>query len=71
MRIRETLLPFALPDTDETEIEAVAEAIRSGWITTGPKTRQFESEFAAAVGAKTEGMVRFYLEGCRPLEKQQ
>jgi dTDP-4-amino-4,6-dideoxygalactose transaminase len=50
--MRPTFLPFALPDTDQTEIEAVAEAIRSGWVTTGPKTRQFEAGFAAAVGAQ-------------------
>ena len=50
--VRSSFLPFSLPDTDETEVEAVAEAIRSGWITTGPKVRQFEAEFAAYVGAK-------------------
>lgn len=50
--VRSTFLPFALPDTDETEIEQVVETIRSGWVTTGPKTRQFEQEFAAKVGAK-------------------
>jgi dTDP-4-amino-4,6-dideoxygalactose transaminase len=45
-------LPFALPDTGEEEIREVAEAIESGWVTTGPKTRQFEAEFAQTVGAK-------------------
>jgi dTDP-4-amino-4,6-dideoxygalactose transaminase len=49
--MRTSFLPFALPDTDETEINQIAEAIRSGWVTTGPKTRQFEAEFAADVGA--------------------
>jgi len=49
---RSEFLPFALPDTDETEIEAVSATIRSGWITTGPRTRQFEHEFAQYVGAK-------------------
>lgn len=49
---RTPFLPFALPDLDESEIELVNEAIRSGWITTGPKTLQFEAEFARAVGAK-------------------
>lgn len=39
-------LPFALPEIGEEEIAAVAECLRSGWITTGPKTEQFESEFA-------------------------
>ncbi len=45
-------LPFALPDTGEEEIQEVAEAIASGWITTGRKTRLFEEQFAACVGAR-------------------
>ncbi|HLP15495.1 MAG TPA: DegT/DnrJ/EryC1/StrS family aminotransferase, partial [Bacteroidota bacterium] len=45
-------LPFALPDTGEDEIRDVAEAIRSGWVTTGPRTKQFEADFAASVGAR-------------------
>jgi len=45
-------LPFALPDTGEEEIREVTEAIKSGWVTTGPKTKQFETEFARAVGVK-------------------
>ncbi len=49
---RDTFLPFALPDIGEEEIAEVTEALRSGWVTTGPKTKQFEAEFAAAVGAK-------------------
>ncbi len=43
-------LPFALPDTGEEEIAAVSEAIRSGWVTTGPKTRAFEEAFAEYLG---------------------
>lgn len=50
--MRSTFLPFALPDTDEGEVLEVSEVIRSGWVTTGPKTRQFERDFAAYVGAK-------------------
>lgn len=50
--MRGSFLPFALPDTDEEEINEIAEAIRSGWVTTGPKTHQFESEFAGYVGAR-------------------
>ena len=37
---------FSPPDISEAEIELVAEALRSGWITTGPKTKQFEKEIA-------------------------
>lgn len=35
-------IPFSPPDITEAEIELVAEALRSGWITTGPKTKEFE-----------------------------
>jgi perosamine synthetase len=44
-------LPFALPDISEAEITSVVETLRSGWITTGPKTKEFERRFAEAVGA--------------------
>ena len=50
--MRPTYLPFALPDTDETELNQIRECFELGWITTGPKTKQFEQEFAAMVGAK-------------------
>jgi dTDP-4-amino-4,6-dideoxygalactose transaminase len=49
---RETYLPFALPDIDESDVARVSEALLSGWVTTGPKVRQFEHEFAAAVGGR-------------------
>lgn len=35
-------IPFSPPDMSEVEIQEVAEALRSGWITTGPKTKEFE-----------------------------
>jgi dTDP-4-amino-4,6-dideoxygalactose transaminase len=44
-------LPFALPDITDAEIGAVTDALRSGWITTGPRTKEFEKRFAEAVGA--------------------
>ena len=40
-------IPFARPDIGEEEIAAVAHAMRSGWVTTGPETKAFEQEFAA------------------------
>ena len=43
-------LPFALPDIGEEEIEAAVEAMRSGWLTTGPRAAAFEREFAEFVG---------------------
>ncbi len=39
-------IPFSPPDITEEEIEAVAEVLRSGWITTGPKTKALEKEIA-------------------------
>jgi perosamine synthetase len=52
MTMREHFLPFALPDLDESELIEIREALNSNWVTTGPKTKQFESAFAAVVGAK-------------------
>ena len=43
-------LPFALPEIGEEEINEVVDALRSGWVTTGPKTRRFEQDFAAFLG---------------------
>src|SRR5450631_1942289 len=43
-------LPFALPDIGEEEIAEVVDTLRSGWITTGPKARQFEEDFIAFLG---------------------
>ena len=40
-------VPFSPPDMSEAEVEQVAEALRSGWITTGPKTKEFERQIAA------------------------
>lgn len=39
-------IPFSPPDITEAEIESVAEVLRSGWITTGPKTKLFEQKIA-------------------------
>ena len=49
---RQDFLPFALPDYGTGEFEAVRQVLESGWITTGSRTREFEAEFAKAVGAK-------------------
>src|SRR4051812_31029253 len=45
-------VPFFRPSIGESEIEAVVGCLRSGWLTTGATTREFEAEFAAYVGAK-------------------
>lgn len=44
-------IPFSPPDMTELEVEGAADAIRSGWITTGPKTKEFEKRIAAYVHA--------------------
>jgi dTDP-4-amino-4,6-dideoxygalactose transaminase len=50
---RDTLqVPFFRPSVSEAEVQEVAACLRSGWLTTGPRTKQFEAAFAAAVGAK-------------------
>lgn len=43
-------LRFAMPDIGEEEIAEVVDSLRSGWLTTGPKTRRFEEEFAEFLG---------------------
>ena len=43
-------LPFALPDIGEDEIAEVVDTLRSGWVTTGPKSRRFEQDFTAFLG---------------------
>ena len=45
-------IPFSPPDITEEEIQEVAEALRSGWITTGPKTKEFERQIADYCGVK-------------------
>ena len=40
-------ISFSPPDITEQEIEEVAQALRSGWITTGPRTKEFERLIAA------------------------
>lgn len=43
-------IPFSPPDMSELEIQEVADTIKSGWITTGPKTKELERQIAAYVG---------------------
>lgn len=45
-------IPFSPPDMTEAEAKLASEAILSGWITTGPKTKEFERQIAAYVGTK-------------------
>lgn len=48
---RETFLSFSPPAISEQEIDAVVDTLRSSWITTGPKTKAFEGEFASYIGS--------------------
>jgi dTDP-4-amino-4,6-dideoxygalactose transaminase len=43
-------LPFALPDIGDDEIAEVVDTLKSGWVTTGPKAKRFEADFAAFLG---------------------
>lgn len=45
-------VPFSPPDVGEEEIKEVAEALRSGWITTGPRTKKLEKQIAEYVGTE-------------------
>jgi perosamine synthetase len=44
-------IPFFRPSLTQTEIDEVVATLRSGWLTSGPKVKRFEQDFAAAVGA--------------------
>ena len=56
-------IPFSPPDITEAEIQEVCEALRSGWITTGPKTKEFERQIAAYCGTDKACGVRHCV-GC-------
>lgn len=44
-------IPFSPPDISESEIQEVISALKSGWITTGPKTKEFERQIKEYIGA--------------------
>ncbi|RPH35737.1 UDP-4-amino-4,6-dideoxy-N-acetyl-beta-L-altrosamine transaminase, partial [bacterium] len=52
IQTRSKFLPFARPDLDGSEFDEVKEAMMSGWISTGPKVKLFEADFAQVVGAR-------------------
>lgn len=47
-----SFLPFCRPDITQAEIDEVVDTLKSGWITTGPRVKKFEEEFAARIGAR-------------------
>lgn len=50
--MRKIFLPFSKPSISEEEIAAVGDVLRSGWITTGPKSVQLEDEFGKYCGSR-------------------
>ena len=50
MNLKLRNIPFSPPDMSEAEAKLASEAILSGWITTGPKTKEFERQIAAYIG---------------------
>jgi dTDP-4-amino-4,6-dideoxygalactose transaminase len=54
--IQASFLPFCIPEIGEEEIAEVADTLRSGWLTTGPKTKGFEEEFARSIGSNVDAL---------------
>jgi len=48
--LRQHTIPFFVPSIGEEEIESVVETLRSGWLTTGPKVKEFEAAFSERIG---------------------
>ena len=46
------ILPFHIPEITDDEVASVVETLRSGWLTTGPKVKQFEAEFSRYIGCR-------------------
>ncbi len=55
--VRSEFLPFARPSIGELEIEKVVETLRSGWLTVGPRTKEFEATVAAYIGVERAAAV--------------
>ena len=50
--VRDRFLPFHQPSIEDEEIQEVVDTLKSGWITTGPKTKLFEKKFQEYIGCK-------------------
>ncbi|HEY3346234.1 MAG TPA: DegT/DnrJ/EryC1/StrS family aminotransferase [Nitrospirota bacterium] len=50
--MKKMFIPFSLPSLGNEELEEVADTLKSGWLTTGPKTKKFETDFADYIGCK-------------------
>ncbi|WP_323835320.1 DegT/DnrJ/EryC1/StrS family aminotransferase [Photorhabdus africana] len=51
-----SFLPFALPEISQEEIDEVIDSLKTGWITTGPKAKRFEQDFAQYLGSDVEAI---------------
>ena len=51
-----SFIPFSTPEIDDSEINEVIDTLRSGWITTGAKVKQFESNFQDFIGSGVEAV---------------
>lgn len=61
------MIPFSPPRIDDETIQEVTAALKSGWITTGPRTKKFEKEINEYVGAKTTVCVNSWTNGMQVL----
>lgn len=61
------MIPFSPPRIDQAVIDEVTAALQSGWITTGPRTKQFEKEISAYCGAKSTIAVSSWTTGMEVL----
>jgi dTDP-4-amino-4,6-dideoxygalactose transaminase len=61
------MIPFSPPRIDQRVIDEVTAALKSGWITTGPRTKQFEKEITAYCGNKTTVAVNSWTAGMEVL----
>ncbi|MCR5308836.1 MAG: DegT/DnrJ/EryC1/StrS family aminotransferase [Bacilli bacterium] len=52
--MKKITVPFSPPDISDEEVIEVSKALKSGWITTGPRTKQLEKELAEFIGVPTE-----------------
>jgi dTDP-4-amino-4,6-dideoxygalactose transaminase len=63
--MNDKFLPFSKPTIDETTIASVADTLRSGWITSGPKVQEFEKQLSAYFGGR---LVRTFNSGTCTME---
>ena len=49
-------IPFAKPEIGDEEIAEVIDSLKSGWVTTGPKTKKFEQDFSEFLGGNLESV---------------